>query len=193
MRVRVWKGFACLLAVVVLGASAATAAPSGGDFTGNEQETRTLGCPGKNGNPNTVPKNQEPPGPGECGTGENTYQGVVWTNNVKCRGGEKADAGGVKVYQQGQTSGAVGICNDGTGPVGSQVIQGRASASGSATDGGTVVIDGDKDNSQHSALQGWAKVQGKPGTTPPTYRCGDDNGRKDSTDATSDDGPEDCG
>lgn len=161
------------------------------DFTGSEKEMRTLQCP-KNGEP--VPENHEKPGPGECdSTTKTTYQGYVWTNNVKCAGGEKADAQGVKVYQTGSgTSGGVGICNEGKGEVGSRVpVQGRAVAQGSQ-DGGNVYIDGDKDNSNATA-QGWARADGKFNGTAPAVRCGDDNGRKDASEPTASDQQADCG
>lgn len=157
------------------------------DFTGSEKEMRTLDC----GKP--VPKNQEPPGAGECEGTAKTYQGYVWTNDVKCKGGSTADAQGVKVYQTGSgTSGGLGVCNDGTGTLGSKVpVQGRAVAQGSQ-DGGNVYIDGDKDNSNATA-QGWARADGKFNGTPPTVRCGDDGGRKDASEPTADDKQDDCG
>ena len=181
-----------LKALVWVSAIAMFAVPvAADDFTGSEKEMRTLNCP----NGGSVPKNQEPPGPGECDqVEEKTYQGYVWTNNVKCKGGSTADAQGVKIYhnQSGTTSGGLGVCNDGTGTLGSAVpVQGRAVAQGSQ-DGGNVYIDGDKDNSNATA-QGWARADGKFNGTQPTVRCGDDNGRKDATEPTADDKQDDCG
>ena len=184
MQRRFLKVMACLMAVALLGAPVMA-----DDFTGSERELRTLNCGGP------YPKNQEPPGAGECTGDATTYKGYVYTNNVKCSSGAAANAEGVRVYHnpQGTTGGGVGICNDGSGAVGSKVIQGRAVASGSATDGGTVYIDGDKDNSQHAALQGWARADGKFAPQAPTVRCGDDGGRKDATAPTGDDQQGDCG
>ncbi len=182
-RRRLTRVFACLVAMLILGVPV-----SADDFTGSEREMRTLKCGGP------YPANQEPPGAGECTGDATTYEGYVYTNNAKCNSGETANAEGVRVYRQqsGTTSGGIGICNDGSGQVGSRVIQGRAAASGSQ-EGGTVYIDGDKDNTQHSALTGWARVDGKFAPQAPTVRCGDDNGRKDATAPTSADGQDDCG
>lgn len=182
MRGRAMKAAACLVAVLIIGGPVAA-----DDFTGSEREMRTLSCKGP------YPSNQEPPGPGECTGTQTTYRGYVWTNNVKCNGGSAANAEGIRVYHnpQGTTGGGVGVCNDGTGAVGSKVIQGRAAASGSPN-GGTVYVDGDKDNTQHDSLQGWLRIDGKPGAAP-TVRCGDDNGRKDATMPTSADQQDDCG
>ncbi|HVM20295.1 MAG TPA: hypothetical protein VM307_10075 [Egibacteraceae bacterium] len=120
-----------------------------------------------------------------------TKRGTVYTNDVRCAKGSRADAGGVKVYAvQSGTSGGVGVCNDGTGPVGSAVpIQGRAVARGSQN-GVTTYIDGDKHN-QPAQLQGWARAD--VNQSGPTVRCGDDKGRKDASAPTKADGPEDCG
>src|SRR3712207_3656021 len=134
MQRRFLKIMACLMAVAVLGAPVMA-----DDFTGSERELRTLKCGGP------YPSNQEPPGAGECTGDATTYRGYVYTNNAQCAGGAKANAEGVRVYhnQTGTTSGGIGICNDGTGQVGSKVIQGRAAVSGSP-DGGGAYIDGDK-------------------------------------------------
>lgn len=122
---------------------------------------------------------------------KNSKGQTVYSNDVRCAKGSKANAGGVKVYTvQSGTSGGVGVCNDGTGPVGSKVpVQGRAVVRASQN-GGTAYIDGDKHN-QPSQLQGWARVDAtKAG---PKVRCGDDKGRKDASAPTRADGPEDCG
>ena len=124
-----------------------------------------------------------------------TRNGTVYTNNVKCAGGSKANAQGVRVYHQQSsstpTSGGIGICNDGSGAVGSRVIQGRAVAQGS-TSGGSVYADGDKNN-PNAQSQGWARVDGKFGPSAPKVRCGDAKGRKDATHSTSADTQSDCG
>ena len=177
------RALACLVAVLVIAGPVAA-----DDFTGSEREMRTLKCGGP------YPSNQEPPGSGECTGDAATYQGYVYTNNARCNSGETANAEGVRVYQKqsGTTAGGIGICNDGSGQVGSRVIQGRAAAQGSQ-EGGALYIDGDKDNTQHAAAQGWARVDGKFGPQAPSVRCGDDNGRKDATDPTNADGQDDCG
>ena len=125
---------------------------------------------------------------------KNSRGQTVYTNDVRCAKGAKADAQGVRVYQtsSGTTSGGIGICTDGTGALGSRVpIQGRAVAQGSQN-GGTVYVDGDKHN-QPAPMQGWARIDGKFGPSAPTVRCGDDKGRKDATHPQSIDGREDCG
>jgi len=172
-----------LLRVAVLATIAGPVAAD--DFTGSEKEMRTLNCP-RGGQ---VPADHEPPGPGECEGTATTYQGYVYTNNVKCKSGGAASQQGVNVYhnQSGTTSGGVGVCNDGsTAPV-----QGRAVAQGSEK-GGNVYVDGDKDNSNATA-QGWARVDGTFDGKPPSYRCGNDNGRKDASEPTSADTSGDCG
>lgn len=119
---------------------------------------------------------------------------TVYTNDVRCARGQAADAGGVKVYRQqtGTTSGGIGICNDGTGAVGSRVpLQGRAVARGSQ-DGGAIYVDGDKSNSNATA-QGWARVDGSVTRRTLTLRCGDDKGRKDATHPAAIDSQADCG
>lgn len=121
-----------------------------------------------------------------------TKKGTVYTNEVRCNKGEAADAGGVKVYRSstGTTSGGLGVCNDGTGPVGSVApVQGRAVAQGSQ-EGGSIYIDGDKSNSNATA-QGWARIDGSTGGL--KVRCGDEKGRRDATHADARDTQEDCG
>jgi hypothetical protein len=125
---------------------------------------------------------------------KNSKVQTVYTNDVRCAKGEKANAQGVRVYQKqsGTTAGGVGVCNDGTGALGSRVpVQGRAVAQGS-TGGGSVYIDGDKNNSPEQ-MKGWARVDGKFGPSAPTVRCGDEKGRRDASHPTSIDGREDCG
>ncbi|HVM20294.1 MAG TPA: hypothetical protein VM307_10070 [Egibacteraceae bacterium] len=176
---RRWKAVACLVAAVIVAGPAAA-----DDFTGSEREYRRLNCP-KSGQ--SVPKNQEPPEKGECVDGATTYMGWVWTNNVKCKSGGTDVAGLAKVYTaQAGTGGGAGVCNDG----GTVPIQGRAVVQGSADKGATVYIDGDKDN-QPAQLQGFARVDAGPGGV--SVRCGDDNGRLDASNPTSDDGQDDCG
>ena len=187
MRRRVVKPLACLLVVFILGAPVAA-----DDFTGSETQEQTLNCPAPG---QSVPANQEPPGPGECTDPlVTTYQGKVWTNDVKCNSGETANVQGVRIYhsQSGTTSGGLGTCNDGTGAVGSQVIQGRIVAEGS-TEGGRVYADGDKDNTQHEAAQGWLRAEGTFGPSAPTVRCGDAAGKRDATQPEAGDGQDDCG
>lgn len=121
-----------------------------------------------------------------------TRKGTTYTNNVKCSGGETADVQGVKIYRwQSGTSGGIGTCNEGKGALGSKVIQGRAVASGDATKGGSIYADGDKNNTQHQKLTGWARIDGS--TAGLKVRCGDEKGRRDATHASSADGQEDCG
>src|SRR5688572_14737630 len=76
-----------------------------------------------------------------------TRRGTVYTNNVSCARGSKANVQGVQIYhsQRSTTSGGLGVCNDGRGALGSRVIQGRAVAQGS-TSGGSIYADGDKNN-----------------------------------------------
>ena len=116
---------------------------------------------------------------------------TTYTNDVRCAKGSRADAGGVKVYGvQSGTSGGVGVCNDGTGPLGSVVpVQGRAVIQGS-TNGGSAYIDGDKDNSPEQA-KGWLRAD--MSSAGPKVRCGDDKGRRDATHPTAADGQDDCG
>jgi hypothetical protein len=119
---------------------------------------------------------------------------TVYSNDVRCARGQQADAGGVKVYRSstGTTSGGIGICNDGSGAVGSKVpIQGRAVAQGNQ-DGGSVYVDGDKNNSNATA-QGWARADGSVSKRTIGVRCGDDRGRKDATAPTAADTQADCG
>ena len=123
---------------------------------------------------------------------KNSKGQTTYTNDVRCSKGAAADAGGVKVYrkQSGTTSGGLGVCNDGTGPVGSAVpVQGRAVMQGSQN-GGSVYIDGDKHNQPEQA-KGWARVDGS--TSGVKVRCGDEKGRRDATHPTAIDGQDDCG
>ena len=125
---------------------------------------------------------------------KNSKGQTVYTNDVRCAKGSTADAQGVRVYhqQKGTTAGGIGVCNDGTGALGSRVpIQGRAVAQGS-TSGGTVYIDGDKNNQPEQA-KGWARIDGKFGPSAPTVRCGDEKGRRDATHPTAADKQDDCG
>ena len=125
---------------------------------------------------------------------KNSRGKTVYTNNVRCNRKATADAGGVKVYhsQTGTTSGGIGVCNDGTGPLGSVApIQGRAVAKGS-TSGGAVYADGDRNNPNEQS-QGFARADGKFNGTAPTVRCGDPKGRKDATHPTPADKQDDCG
>ncbi len=117
---------------------------------------------------------------------------TTYTNNVRCNKGQAADAGGVKVYrtQTGTTSGGIGVCNDGTGPLGSKVpVQGRAVAQGSPN-GGSIYVDGDKDN-QPAPMQGWARMDGSSKGL--TMRCGDEKGNRDASHPDKRDGQDDCG
>ena len=125
---------------------------------------------------------------------KNSKGQTVYTNDVRCAKGSTADAQGVRVYHQqsGTTAGGIGVCNDGTGALGSKVpIQGRAVAKGS-TSGGSIYVDGDKHNQPEQA-KGWLRVDGKFGPSAPTVRCGDEKGRRDATHPTSIDKQDDCG
>lgn len=125
---------------------------------------------------------------------KNSKGQTVYTNDVRCAKGAQADAQGVKVYRSstGTTSGGVGICNDGSGALGSRVpVQGRAVAKGS-TSGGSIYVDGDRNNSPEQA-KGWLRIDGKFGPSAPTVRCGDEKGRRDATHPTSIDKQDDCG
>jgi hypothetical protein len=121
-----------------------------------------------------------------------TYTATEYTNNVKCgSSGQVQNTPVGHVYATGtpSPSGHAGLCNDGTGAV---PVQGRAMVAGSDDEGGLhVVVDGDKDNTQNAAAQGWIKVGGT--TAGPYVTCGDDAGRKDSDNATADDAQGDCG
>lgn len=179
MRVRWVRVVSCVLALLVLGGPV-----SAHDFTGSEEEERTLQCP-KDGQ--SVPKNQEPPGAGECGGTATTYQGKVWTNDARCAsGGTDAQAAKVYTTNSGTSSGGVGVCNDRS----TLPIQGRAAVQGSQSDGVSAYIDGDKDNSNATA-QGFARLDAN--SSGAKMRCGDDNGRKDATHPGPDDGQDDCG
>jgi len=128
----------------------------------------------------------------QCGT--RTRPRTCYTNDVRCSKGQAADVGGVKIYRQqtGTTSGGLGVCNDGSGPLGSRVpIQGRAVAQGSQN-GGSVYADGDKNNSNTTA-QGWALIDGSTSKRTLTVRCGDEKGRRDATHSTTADQQDDCG
>lgn len=128
----------------------------------------------------------------QCGT--RTRPRTCYTNDVRCNRGAAADAGGVRVYrhQSGTTSGGIGVCNDGTGPLGSRVpVQGRAVAQGSQN-GGSIYVDGDKHNANETA-RGWARVDGSTSARSVKLRCGDDKGRRDASHPTSADTQQDCG
>lgn len=178
-RRRVVRAFACLVAVLVLGGPV-----SAHDFTGSEEEERTLQCP-KNGQ--SVPSNQEGPDANECQGTDTTYRGKVWTNDVKCNsGGTDAQAAKVYTTNNGTSSGGVGVCNDrNTIPV-----QGRFVIQASQADGVTAYADGDKDNSNEAA-KGFARLDAK--SSGATVRCGDDNGRRDASHPQATDGQDDCG
>lgn len=178
-RRRLARALACVLAVLVLGGPV-----SAHDFTGSEEEERTLQCP-KDGQ--SVPSNHEEPGANECQGTATTYQGKVWTNNVKCNSGGTDVGGLAKIYttQSGTTSGGVGVCNDG----GSVPVQGRVAAQGSEN-GGAVYADGDKDNANEQA-QGFARMD--VDSSGPKVRCGDAGGRKDASHTQATDGQDDCG
>lgn len=173
------KVLTCILALAMLGGPAAAK-----DFTGSEEEERTLNCPAAG---QSVPKNQEEPGPGECQGTAKTYKGYVYTNDVKCgSGGTDAQAAKIYTTNSGTSSGGVGICNDG----GSVPVQGRVVLQGSTASGLSAYADGDKDNTQHEKATGWARLDA--GTGGPQVRCGDNAGRRDVTNATADDTQADC-
>ena len=179
-----WVRVAGVVAAMVIAAGPVAAH----DFTGNEEDEQTLDCPAPG---QSVPKNQEPPGPGECDEEtETTYQGLVWDNDVTCASGG-TDAGGLfTLYAEGDPAdlqGGIGICNDGS----AVPVQGRVSASGSQDQGGlTILADGDKDNSQEQA-QGFAR--GDIGTSGPTFRCGETGGKMDGTHPEAGDTQANCG
>ena len=157
------------------------------DFTGSEEQEQTLRCPGKG---KSVPKNQEPPGKGECkGKKAKTYKGKVWSNDVKCaEGGQNLQV--ANVYTLGSSdpmAGGAGVCNDGsTVPVqGRVVIQGSMEQRGFA-----IYADGDKDNSNEQ-LQGWARLDLT--TDGPSFGCGAADGKRDATVPEPTDGSDNCG
>jgi hypothetical protein len=124
---------------------------------------------------------------------DKTYQATRWTNDVRCGGTNSptpANPTGLRAYAS--QAGGIGICSDGALPV-----QGRAGASGGA-DGGTVTIDGDKDNAApngNETARGWATVGVKPGAAP-VVTCGDEysqGGRADSDSAQARDTQAECG
>jgi hypothetical protein len=181
MRGRWMRVFAVIVGLLIVGAPVAA-----DDFTGSEQEEQTLDCPAAG---EEVPPNQEPPGEGECGEGDTTYQGTVWTNDVQCADGG-TDAQVVNIYATGDPAamdGGAGICNDGdTVPV-----QGRVVVSGSQEQGGvTAYADGDKDNSPEQA-QGFARLDA--GTSGAAVRCGEDGGKMDASDPGPGDTQDNCG
>jgi hypothetical protein len=177
-RRRLRRALACLAAVLIIAGPV-----SAQDFTGSEEEERTLQCP-KSGQ--SVPENQEKPGAGECQGTDTTYRGKVWTNDVTCASGGTDVGGAATLYTTGGgTSGGVGICNDG----GAVPVQGRVVAQGSP-DGGSVYADGDKDNANEQA-QGFARLD--VDGAGPKVRCGDTGGRKDASAPTGVDGQDDCG
>jgi hypothetical protein len=182
MRMRLLVGIGLLVAAVAAGPVAA------GDFTGTEKELRTLPCPGEG---EGVPANQEPPGPDDCPGEEDdeTYEGHVWTNDVRCNDGEAADLQLAKLYYTGDPvamQGGVGVCNDDdAGP-----IQGRAVVGGNADDGLTAYADGTNANSPDQ-LQGWARLDAS--TDGVTVRCGAEDGKRDATNPEPGDSMDDCG
>ena len=184
MRVR-WVRVLGVVAAMVIAAGPVAA----DDFTGYEEDEQTLSCPAAG---ESVPENQEPPGEGECTDTQNpdeTYQGKVWDNDVKCAEGGQ-DLQVAKLYTTGDPAamaGGVGICNEG----GAVPVQGRAVVTGSQEQGGiTAYADGDKDNSNEQA-QGFARVDA--GTAGATVRCGAPDGKKDATNPGSADTQDNCG
>ena len=175
-----------LLAVFILVLSVCVVASPvfAGDFAGEEADRKTVRCPKKG---ESVPENQSPPKGKDCKGGKKKYKAWVWDNDVKCAA-TPADAGVIRVYATGDpmSGGGVGICND-TAPV---PIQGRATASGSTSEGLTVYADGDRDNANEQ-LQGWAKVH--VNSSGPSVTCGDAEGKRDVNEAGPKDGQDDCG
>src|SRR3712207_2552492 len=122
-----------LLAITILAAFAVPAAAE--DFTGDEADEKTLQCPGPG---QSVPKNQEPPGSGECGAKQTTYQGKVWDNDVKCKSGHQAGLWGALIYTAPNNDG-VGMCNqDKAIPFQGRIVVQKTS------NGATIYADGDK-------------------------------------------------
>jgi hypothetical protein len=184
MRGRWMRVLSVIVGLLIVGAPVAA-----DDFTGSEREERTLPCPAEG---ESVPENQEPPGPGECEDAENpdeTYQGYVWTNDVRCADGGQ-DLQVAKLYavgDPGAMNGGAGICNDGS----SVPIQGRVVVSGSQEQGGfTAYADGDKDNSPEQA-QGFARLDA--GTGGLTVRCGSEDGKMDASEPGPGDTQGNCG
>src|SRR5687768_5662868 len=106
MRSRWIKGLLLVAAVAMLAGPVLA-----DDFTGYEEDQKTLQCPAAG---QSVPPNLEPPGPGECGQNVATYEGYVWDNDVRCKAGG-TDVGGVKIYQSGSptaANGGLGVCNE---------------------------------------------------------------------------------
>lgn len=180
-----WMRVLGVIAAMVIAAGPVAA----DDFTGYEEDEQTLDCPAAG---ESVPENQEPPGEGECTDPSNpdeTYQGKVWDNDVKCNDGG-TDLQVAKLYTTGDPAamaGGAGVCNDGS----AVPIQGRVVISGSQEQGGfTAYADGDKDNSNEQA-QGFARLDA--GTGGPSVRCGDPEGKQDASNPGSTDTQDNCG
>lgn len=179
---------------VVLGA-ALLGSPALADSNGStEQRTEKRSCSAK-----ADPHYSKPTGK-DCKGKNKTYQATYYSNDVKC--GDKnavtpANPTGIRVYGSGDPAaqnGQVSMCSDGGGSAPAPAPQGRASFGGSPATGPTVVVDGDKDNSNTTA-QGYIIVNAKPGSAP-TYRCGDeyDQGGRADSDAPEDrDNAGECG
>lgn len=176
-----------LMGTVLLGGVPALADPNGS----TEQRTEKRSCSAKHDPHYSKPTSKD------CKGKNKTYQATYYSNDVKC--GDKnaltpANPTGIRVYGSGDPaaqSGQMSTCSDGSGAA---PIQGRASVGGSPATGPTVVVDGDKDNS-NSTMQGYIIVNAKPGSAP-TYRCGDEydqGGRADSDAPEERDNAGECG
>lgn len=178
----------------VLGLLLVAAVPAVADGNGSteqRQEERSCSAP--------ADPHYSAPGPEDCQDGATTYTATYWSNDVTC--GDKnavtpANPTGVTVYGSGDPAaqrGSVGVCADGSGAA-PNPVQGRASFGGSPATGGTLVVDGDKDNANETA-QGWIAVTAGPGGAP-TYRCGDEyaqGGKADSDTPEDRDTSAECG
>lgn len=170
------------------------AVPALADTNGStEQKTVTRSC-GAPADPH-----YSPPKATDCKTKgkfdkKKSYQATHYSNDVSC-GSKNSVAGptpvGLQVYASGDAatqSGAIGICSDGQLP-----LQGRVGAAG-GTGGGTVTVDGDKDNVDPAPAQAGGFLIASVGTSPGVV-CGKDyeSGGKGDSDSPSDASQDSCG
>lgn len=189
------------LVPLALGALLLGGAPALADANGStEVKTVERGCS------EPADNRYSAPGPDDCKNADGTfnpsgtYQSQYNSNDVSC-GSTNSPTGanptGIQAYASGDPTtqaGNIGICSDGSGAAPAPV-QGRAGISGSAAQGGRVVIDGDKDNGNETA-QGYAVVGTPAGPGAPTVSCGKshaEGGKADSDHMQADDNQSQCG
>lgn len=135
-----------------------------------------------------------PPGPNDCKNGATQYMSTHNTNNVKCGETNQTNTrnpSGVMGYRNtgNPTQGvSAGMCSEG-GSLPAQVpVQGRAGVDVTPSKGAKVVVDGDRDNTQHPAAQGYVIAEARPQAAAPTVRCGDEYGQQGKADSDSPEG-----